>query len=95
MVPRYGIFAAAATVFTLAEAQSDWPAYQQFNYYGCWSDASGAQLNTTKASVPGATMTIKSCLDACSGFNYAGLEGGSDVRKSRSFLLEDESVYNE
>lgn len=48
-----------------------------FQYLGCYTEAAdGRALDDLENPVPGAVLTVELCADACTGFQYMGVEYG-------------------
>ncbi len=56
-----------------------------YNYQGCYSEATnGRALNDLSPPEPSGGFTLESCMSACQGYKYFGMEYANQVRNSAS-----------
>lgn len=56
------------------------PGNDQYSSIGCYTEATTGRALTSKSYTDPVNMTVDNCLAFCSGFKFAGVEHGQEVR---------------
>ncbi len=58
----------------------------QYSLIGCYTEATSGRALTAKSYSDSSNMTVESCLEYCSGYQYSGVEYGQEVSFSMGSL---------